>query len=142
MTQSQVTNPQAVQTATPQSVVMTENAARHTWQMIAGEGNFDLNLRVYINGGGCSGFQYCFGFDDTVKDNDTLIPTTLKNEDKDEYDDGNGGDTTINLVIDPMSLMYLVGSTVDYEEGIAGGQYVVNNPNAQTTCGCGSSFSI
>ena len=93
--------------------------------LIEGEDNPNLRLRVYITGGGCSGFQYGFTFDDQVNDGDL----TIENQ-------------NVGLVVDPMSLQYLIGGTVDYTEGLDGSRFVVQNPNASSTCGCGSSFSI
>ena len=100
-------------------------AANKVKSLITYEENPDLKLRVYITGGGCSGFQYGFTFDEKVNDGDLTIE--------------NSG---VQLVIDPMSLQYLIGGTVDYTEGLEGSRFVVTNPNASTTCGCGSSFSI
>ncbi len=109
----------------PSPLVFTDAAARKVKALVEEEGNPDLKLRVYVTGGGCSGFQYGFTFDESQADDDTVI-------------DNDG----VQLVVDPMSYQYLVGSTVDYTEDLKGSQFVVNNPNATTTCGCGSSFSI
>ena len=106
-------------------VTFSDAAANKVRQLIAEEKNPDLNLRIYISGGGCSGFQYGFSFDEKVGEGDV----TIQNGD-------------VMLVIDPMSYQYLVGAEVDYTEGLEGAQFVVNNPNATTTCGCGSSFSV
>ena len=103
----------------------TEAAAKKVKVLIADEDNPELKLRVYITGGGCSGFQYGFTFDDKVNEGDLTIEKA-----------------GVQLVIDPMSLQYLIGGTVDYTEGLEGSRFVVNNPNATSTCGCGSSFSI
>nr|WP_233716834.1 iron-sulfur cluster insertion protein ErpA [Ketobacter alkanivorans] len=103
----------------------TDSAARKVKSLIEEEGNDNLKLRVYITGGGCSGFSYGFKFEDEVKDDDTKVE--------------NQG---VMLVVDPMSIQYLAGSEVDYTEGLQGSQFVVTNPNATSTCGCGSSFSI
>lgn len=103
----------------------TEAAANKVKSLIADEENPDLKLRVYITGGGCSGFQYGFTFDDKINDGDMTIEKQ-----------------GVSLVVDPMSLQYLVGGSVDYTEGLEGSRFVVNNPNAKSTCGCGSSFSI
>ena len=107
-----------------QPLVFTQSAASKVAQLIAAEGNPSLMLRVYLQGGGCSGFQYGFTFDEDVQDGDTEVVT-----------DG------VTLLIDPMSLQYLAGSEIDYTEGLQGAQFVIRNPNATTTCGCGSSFS-
>lgn len=106
-------------------LIFTDSAARKVKHLIEGEDNPNLRLRVYITGGGCSGFQYGFTFDDQINEGDL----TLENQD-------------VGLVVDPMSLQYLIGGTVDYVEGLEGSRFVVNNPNASSTCGCGSSFSI
>lgn len=106
-------------------LTFTDAAANKVKALIADEENPNLKLRVYITGGGCSGFQYGFTFDEKVNDGDLTI-------------EKNG----VALVIDPMSLQYLIGGTVDYTEGLEGSRFIVNNPNATTTCGCGSSFSI
>lgn len=104
-------------------VLFTSNAAAKVAELIKDEGNPDLMLRIYIQGGGCSGFQYGFTFDEAVNEGDTSVVT-----------DG------VTLLIDPMSLQYLTGAEVDYTEGLQGAQFVIRNPNATTTCGCGSSF--
>lgn len=101
------------------------NAARKVKGLIEEEGNDSLKLRVYITGGGCAGFSYGFSFDEIIKEDDTVI-----------IQDG------VTLVVDPMSVQYLAGSEVDYTEGLQGSRFVVHNPNATTTCGCGSSFSV
>lgn len=109
---------------TDSPLVFTSAAAAKVASLIAEEGNPALNLRIYIQGGGCSGFQYGFTFDENVSEDDVRIET-----------DG------VGLLIDPMSMQYLVGAEVDYVEGLQGAQFVIRNPNATTTCGCGSSFS-
>jgi iron-sulfur cluster insertion protein len=103
----------------------TDAAANKVKSLIADEENPNLKLRVYITGGGCSGFQYGFTFDDQINEGDMTIEKQ-----------------GVALVVDPMSLQYLVGGAVDYTEGLEGSRFVVNNPNAKSTCGCGSSFSI
>ncbi|GGC00303.1 iron-sulfur cluster insertion protein ErpA [Marinobacterium zhoushanense] len=107
------------------TLVFTEAAAAKVRSLIEEEQNDNLKLRVYITGGGCAGFSYGFTFDEAKADDDTEVVR-----------DG------VTLVVDPMSFQYLAGSIVDYREGLQGSQFVVNNPNATTTCGCGSSFSI
>lgn len=108
-----------------QPLVFTSAAAAKVAGLIEEEGNPDLMLRIYIQGGGCSGFQYGFTFDEEYKDGDTKVVT-----------DG------VTLLIDPMSLQYLMGAEVDYSEGLQGSQFVIRNPNASTSCGCGSSFAV
>jgi len=103
----------------------TNTAANKAKLLINDEDNPDLKLRVYITGGGCSGFQYGFIFDDTINNDDITIEKQ-----------------GISLVIDPMSLQYLIGGTIDYTEGLRGSRFIVINPNAKTTCGCGASFSV
>ena len=114
-----------VQTAEPVIMTFTDNAANKVQSLIAEEGNEQLKLRVFVTGGGCSGFQYGFAFEEEVKDDDTIIE--------------NKG---ASLVVDPLSYQYLVGSKVDYVEGLEGSRFIVENPLATTTCGCGASFSI
>lgn len=113
----------SVQIALP--IEFSDAAALKVKALIEEEQNPNLKLRVYVTGGGCSGFQYGFTFDEKVNEGDTTI-------NKQE----------VTLVVDPMSLQYLVGGEVDYTEGLEGSRFLVNNPNATTTCGCGSSFSI
>jgi iron-sulfur cluster insertion protein len=103
----------------------TAAAAAKVGQLIESEGNPELKLRVYIQGGGCSGFQYGFTFDEEVQDGDTEIEK--------------GG---VTLLVDPMSVQYLQGAEIDYKEDLSGAQFIIRNPNASTTCGCGSSFSV
>ena len=109
----------------PDLLVFTEAAALKVKELIDEEGNPGLMLRVFVSGGGCSGFQYGFTFDETVNDGDTEV---LKEG--------------VKLLIDPMSFQYLTGAEIDYTEGLEGSQFVIRNPNATTTCGCGSSFSV
>lgn len=112
-------------TEMPDPLIFTNNAAAKVKELIEEEGTPDLKLRVFVSGGGCSGFQYGFTFDETTNEDDTLIQK-----------DG------VILLIDPMSLQYLMGAEIDYTEGLEGSQFVIKNPNASTTCGCGSSFSV
>jgi len=109
----------------PTGINLTARAVEKVRALVEEEENQDLKLRVFITGGGCSGFQYGFTFDETAADDDTAIE-----------------DSGVTVLVDPMSFQYLVGSEVDYTEGLEGSRFVVNNPNATTTCGCGASFSI
>jgi len=109
----------------PAPLVITEAAATKVKSLIEEEGNPELKLRVFVTGGGCSGFQYGFTFDEEIAEDDTRM-------------DKNG----VTLLIDPMSYQYLVGAEIDYQEGLEGAQFVIKNPNATSTCGCGSSFSV
>tara|TARA_B110000503_G_scaffold63672_1_gene100409 strand:- start:4362 stop:4715 length:354 start_codon:yes stop_codon:yes gene_type:complete len=109
----------------PSSINLSARAIQKVRDLVTEEENEQLKLRVFITGGGCSGFQYGFTFDELVAEDDTALQA-----------DG------VTLVVDPMSLQYLVGSVVDYTEGLEGSRFVVNNPNATATCGCGSSFAI
>ena len=111
-------------TTMPDPLVFTESAANKVRALIEEEGNNDLKLRVFVTGGGCSGFQYGFTFDEVQNEDDASMHK-------------NG----VTLLIDPMSYQYLVGAEIDYQEGLEGAQFVIKNPNAQSTCGCGSSFS-
>jgi iron-sulfur cluster insertion protein len=113
------------ETFNPTGVNLSARAVQKVRDLVAEEENADLKLRVYITGGGCSGFQYGFSFDEEAADDDTRIEK-----------DG------VTVLVDPMSFQYLVGSEVDYTEGLEGSRFVVKNPNATATCGCGSSFSI
>lgn len=106
-------------------IKFSDGAAAKVGELIAEEGNDDLKLRVYVTGGGCSGFQYGFTFDESVNEDDTRI-------------EKNG----VTVLIDSMSVQYLAGAEIDYTEDLSGSQFVIRNPNAATTCGCGSSFSI
>ena len=112
-------------TETQDPLLFTDNAASKVKQLIEEEGNTDLKLRVFVSGGGCSGFQYGFTFDEVINEDDTVMSK-------------NG----VQLLIDPMSFQYLAGAEIDYQEGLEGSQFVIKNPNAETTCGCGSSFSV
>ena len=119
-----------------QPIVMTENAANKIGELITEEGNFQLKLRVFITGGGCSGFQYGFSFDETINEDDTVISKTIVKKDTADCDS-----IKIQLLVDPMSLVYLVGAEIDYKSDLTGEQFIIRNPNAKTTCGCGSSFA-
>jgi iron-sulfur cluster insertion protein len=110
---------------TEAAIVFTDTAANKVSELIKDEGNDNLNLRVYVTGGGCSGFQYGFTFDEEVNDDDTRVEK--------------GG---VIVLIDSMSIQYLAGAEIDYTEDLSGAQFVIRNPNAATTCGCGSSFSV
>ncbi len=107
------------------ALVFTASAANKVKTLIEEEENDSLKLRVFITGGGCAGFSYGFTFDEAIAEDDTAV-------------ERNG----VTLVVDPMSFQYLEGAEVDYKEGLQGSQFVINNPNSTTTCGCGSSFSI
>ncbi len=112
-------------TEMPMPFVFTDSAANKVRELIEEEGNPDLKLRVFVTGGGCSGFQYGFTFDEEANEDDTAL-------------EKNG----VTLLVDPMSYQYLVGAEIDYSEGLEGSQFVIKNPNASSTCGCGSSFSV
>lgn len=110
---------------TPQALTVTDSAVNKVRSLVEEEANPELKLRVFVTGGGCSGFQYGFTFDELIAEDDSIV-----------------GVNGVDVVVDAMSYPYLMGATVDYEEGLAGSKFVVTNPNAATTCGCGSSFSI
>ena len=112
-------------TAIPEALVFTDSAASKVKALIEEEGNNDLKLRVFVTGGGCSGLQYGFTFDEITNEDDTVMQK-------------NG----VSLLIDPMSYQYLMGAEIDYTEGLEGAQFVIKNPNASSNCGCGSSFSV
>lgn len=119
-----------------QPITLTENAARKIAELIAEEENFQLKLRVFITGGGCSGFQYGFSFDETINEDDTVISKTIVKKDAEDCNF-----IKVQLLVDPMSLVYLVGAEIDYKSDLTGEQFIIRNPNAKTTCGCGSSFA-
>ena len=108
----------------PTPVNFTDNAVNKVKELIEEEGTADLKLRVFVSGGGCSGFQYGFTFEESENDDDTKVT-------KD----------SVTLLIDPMSLQYLTGAEIDYQDNVQGSQFVIKNPQATSTCGCGSSFS-
>lgn len=111
--------------APPSPLDFSNSAVEKVRELLIEEGNPELKLRVFVQGGGCSGFQYGFTFDDVINDDDTTI--------------NKGG---VQLLVDPMSFQYLVGAEIDYKDDLEGAQFVIRNPNASTTCGCGSSFTI
>ena len=114
-----------VQIEMPTPINFSDNAVKKVKELIDEEGTPDLKLRVFVSGGGCSGFQYGFTFEENENDDDTKVT-------KD----------SVTLLIDPMSLQYLAGAEIDYQDNVQGSQFVIKNPNATTTCGCGSSFSV
>ncbi len=126
--------------ATEPRVVLTLSAARRVHELLMEEGDEHLKLRVSIEGGGCSGFQYKFKFDAKVRAGDQVITRLL--DDDEEGDGGSGGDTHVELLIDPLSYQYLLDAQIDYENTLEGERFVIRNPNATVTCGCGSSFSV
>ena len=109
---------------TPVPIIFTDSAANKVRTLIEEEGNNDLKLRVFVSGGGCSGFKYGFTFDEMINEDDTVM-------------EKNG----VKLLVDPMSFQYLAGAEIDYQENIQGAQFIIKNPGATSTCGCGSSFS-
>jgi iron-sulfur cluster insertion protein len=115
----------SVETFTPTALQFTQGAASKVKSLVEEEGNPRLKLRVFVTGGGCSGFQYGFTFDDELADDDTSVERE-----------------GVSLVVDPMSFQYLAGAEVDYQEGLEGSRFVIKNPNASSTCGCGQSFTI
>jgi iron-sulfur cluster insertion protein len=120
----QTENPVIGSSAAPPPLVFTDAAAQKVGELIEEEDNPDLMLRVFVAGGGCSGFQYGFTFDEKIEEGDSSVE--------------NQG---VTLVVDPMSVQYLMGAEIDYKEDLQGAQFVIRNPNASTTCGCGSSFT-
>jgi iron-sulfur cluster insertion protein len=116
--------PSNIDNAMP-GIVFTDAAARKVQELILEERNPELKLRVYISGGGCSGFQYGFSFDEEQAEDDIAVENDC-----------------VTLLVDPLSFQYLMGAEVDYSESLQGAQFVIRNPNASTTCGCGSSFSV
>ncbi|MTI13178.1 iron-sulfur cluster insertion protein ErpA [Sansalvadorimonas verongulae] len=115
----------AAETFVPEPIFFSDNAAAKVKTLVEEEGNGKLMLRVYVTGGGCSGFQYGFTFDEALAEDDTVVEKS-----------------GVKMVVDAMSFQYLFGSTVDYIEGLEGSRFTVSNPNAATTCGCGMSFTV
>ena len=115
----------SVESFTPTAIQFSQGAASKVKSLVDEEGNSRLKLRVFVTGGGCSGFQYGFMFDEELAEDDTIIERE-----------------GVSLVVDPMSYQYLAGAEVDYQEGLEGSRFIIKNPNATTTCGCGQSFSI
>lgn len=107
------------------ALVFTDSAAIKVRELLEDEDNDALKLRVFVSGGGCSGFQYGFTFDENVEDGDTQIEKQ-----------------GVTLLVDPMSVLYLTGAEIDFSDGVEGAQFVIRNPNASTTCGCGNSFAV
>jgi iron-sulfur cluster insertion protein len=152
----QNTSHNAVQSYEPSptlnTIVFTDTAAAKLLSLIEEENNPALMLRVFITGGGCSGFQYGFTFDEELNTDDFIIEKLVDkkkpipdedDEDDEEDEDGEGAPGQIvKLLVDPMSFQYLLGAEIDYKEDLQGSQFVIRNPNAKTTCGCGSSFSV
>ncbi|WP_405238133.1 iron-sulfur cluster insertion protein ErpA [Lentisalinibacter orientalis] len=124
MENTTTTTPEATEMPPP-PLVFTDAAAQKVGELIREEDNPELMLRVFVSGGGCSGFQYGFTFDEKMEEGDTQVE--------------NQG---VTLLVDPMSVQYLMGAEIDYKEDLEGAQFIIRNPNAQTTCGCGSSFSV
>jgi iron-sulfur cluster insertion protein len=110
-------------------IIFTERAARKVFSLMEEEGNLNLKLRAYVTGGGCAGFQYGFSFDEMAQPDDSVIDRAVDQQ-------------IVQLLVDPLSLQYLHGAEIDYQEDIEGEQFIIRNPNAKTTCGCGSSFDI
>jgi iron-sulfur cluster insertion protein len=117
-------SPESLPAPPPASLVFTDAAATRVGQLIQEESNPNLKLRVFVSGGGCSGFQYGFTFDEAIEEGDLCVE--------------NQG---VKLLVDPMSLQYLMNAEIDYKDDLEGARFVIRNPNATTTCGCGSSFS-
>ena len=128
-----ITPVETSETNTSHSLIFTEAAAKKVYSLIIEENNFNLHLRVFITGGGCSGFQYGFTFDEAINDDDFAIEKKIGDE--------SGNVVAVKLLVDPMSFQYLKNAEIDYREDINGAQFIIRNPNAKTTCGCGSSFS-
>ena len=131
-------SPVDVSLAPAQPVIMTENAAKKVSELIEEEENLQLKLRVFITGGGCSGFQYGFTFDEVINEEDTVVTTRIKKNNPHSTDQVG---QTVQTMIEPMNLVYLVGAEIDYKSDLSGEQFIIRNPNAKTTCGCGSSFA-
>lgn len=109
-------------------IIFTQSAAAKVFELIQEEGNFNLKLRAYVTGGGCSGFQYGFTFDEAIQEDDTVVSRKVETNE-------------VYLLVDPLSFQYLAGAEIDFKQDIEGEQFIIRNPNAKTTCGCGSSFA-
>ncbi len=134
-------------------ITLTNNATLKVSELIKEEDNFKLNLRVFITGGGCSGFQYGFVFDENINDDDICVEKKItkkelehssseKESDSDEEEETGTGSMSVKLIVDAMSYQYLMGAEIDYKSDIKGERFTIKNPMAKTTCGCGSSFSV
>ena len=128
-----MTNTISTETTSAPTLIFTDAAAKKVYSLIEEENNPQLNLRVFVTGGGCSGFQYGFTFDEEINDDDFVIEKQVGDDSK---------TVTVKLLVDSMSYQYLKNAEIDYREDINGAQFVIRNPNAKTTCGCGSSFSV
>ncbi len=125
-------------------VQLTAAAANKVFSLMCEEENFALKLRVYVTGGGCSGFQYGFAFEEQIGEEDTVVTRAVEKGEAEEVEEEageGGGSGEVSLLVDAISLQYLLGAEIDYREDIEGEQFIIRNPNAKTTCGCGSSFS-
>jgi iron-sulfur cluster insertion protein len=110
-------------------LTFTDEAATKVWELIQEEGNLNLKLRAYVTGGGCAGLQYGFTFDEVVQPDDTVVVKSI-------------AQANVQLLVDSLSFSYLSGAEIDYQEDIHGEQFIIRNPHAETTCGCGSSFAV
>lgn len=122
--------------STTPAINFTDSAAHKVWELINEENNSQLKLRVYIMGGGCSGYKYEFAFEENTQEDDIIITKNVN-----VADDGSGTPANVQLLVDPMSYQYLMGAEIDFAEDVEGERFIIRNPNATTTCGCGSSFS-
>ncbi len=121
----------------PVNITLSDEVVKKVYELIIEEGNNELKLRIFVQGGGCSGFQYGFTFEEEIAGDDFVINKPLPQEFLNEHNK----DQQITFLVDSMSYMYLEGANIDYKDDIEGSQFVINNPNATTTCGCGSSFA-
>lgn len=130
------------ETYLPSPLIFTQSAANKVYELIQEEENPNLSLRVYITGGGCSGFQYGFAFEEEIAEDDTVIEKEVSEANSEEERCGaESRKSSVRLLVDPMSFTYLVGAEIDYKDDLEGARFIIKNPNATTTCGCGSSFS-
>lgn len=127
------TSVEKIASQTPQ-IYLTDSAAQKLHQLFLEEGKPDLKLRIFIEGGGCSGFKYEFAFETATQEDDVVFKKTIEGTNNDRYE--------VEVVVDSMSFLYLQNCEVDYEENFQDSRFIIRNPNAQTTCGCGSSFSV
>lgn len=132
-----------IEIRTPEIINFTDEAARKVAELILEEENLDLKLRAYITGGGCSGFQYGFTFDEKIDSDDTLVKKVITLKQGGGVEGYSNKTVDVTLIVDPMSIQYLAGAKIDYKEDLEGARFIIEqNPNAKTTCGCGQSFSV
>lgn len=127
------TNTVAAEETIPSPITVLDTAAAKIYELMLEENNLSLSLRIYVTGGGCSGLQYNFAFEEAINDSDTVVEKLAIFGEQEH---------PVKILLDPISMQYLLGAEVDYKDDIEGGHFVIRNPNAKTSCGCGSSFAV